>query len=367
MTAARRWALVGLGVLLLVAAPFVVRALPAADSDLSATALLKRIQGSRDVAFSGYVETAGSVALPKDDTLSSLSKLLGETNKVRVWWSGPTTWRVSTLRTTGETDLIHAGDRMLRWVYESKNVTLVPDVSVRLPNTADLLPNELARRVLSGARAGELGRLPARRLAGHDTLGLRLQPADAQSAVSRVDVYADATTGLPVQVQLYAKGQAFPSLTSRFVDLHVGEPDASALAFSPPGDSRVRTDDVVDLADAANRFAARVPPRRLAGLPARGTRIGGGSVGVYGRGPTVLFAVPLWHRSADRVRESLAKAPGARELDQGILIGAPPIRLLLADAEPNDNSWLLAGTVTRKALLAAADQLAAKRPGLRVP
>ncbi|MEO5708956.1 MAG: hypothetical protein ABIQ59_03950 [Nocardioidaceae bacterium] len=367
MTVVRRWALVGLGVLLLVATPLVVRALPAAESDLSATALLHRIQGSRDVAFSGYVETAGSVGLPKNDTLSSLTKLLGDTNKVRVWWSDPTTWRVSTLRATGETDLIHAGDRMLRWVYESKNVTLVPDVSVRLPNTADLLPNELARKVLSGARPGELSRLPARRLAGHDTLGLRLVPADKQSAVSRVDVYADRTTGLPVQVQLFANGLAFPSLTTRFLDLHVGAPDASALAFSPPNDSRVRTDGVVDLADAANRFAARIPPQTLAGLPARGTRVGGGAVGVYGRGPTVLFAVPLWHRSADRVREGLLTAPGSLELDQGILVAAPPMRLLLANAEPNDNSWLLAGTVTRKALLRAADQLVAERPGLRVP
>jgi hypothetical protein len=124
---------------------------------------------------------------------------------------------------------------------------------------------------------------------------------------------------------------------------------------------------VVDLADAANRFAARIPPRTLAGLPARGTRVGGGAVGVYGRGPTVLLAVPLWHHSAEQVREGLARAPGARELGQGTLVGAPPIRLLLANAEPNDNSWLLAGTVTRRTLLDAADELVARRPGLRVP
>src|SRR6478672_13297307 len=163
MTAARRWALVGCAVLLLVVAPFVVRALPAHDEDLPAVALLHRIQASRSVAFSGYVETAGSVGLPDNEDLSGLTKLLGRTNQVRVWWRDPSTWRVATLRTTGETDLIHAGDRMLRWVYESKNVTLVPDVPVRLPDTADLLPNELARRALEGARAGELSRLPAQR------------------------------------------------------------------------------------------------------------------------------------------------------------------------------------------------------------
>ena len=57
---------------------------------------------------------------------------------------------------------------------------------VRLPDTADLLPNELARRVLEGARPGELSRLPAQRVAGHDALGLRLTPANPQSSIGHV-------------------------------------------------------------------------------------------------------------------------------------------------------------------------------------
>jgi outer membrane lipoprotein-sorting protein len=366
MTAARRWALVGLGVLLLVAAPFLVRAVPAHDDGTSAVALLHRIQGSRDVAFSGYVESGGSVGLPANDVLSGLTKLVGDTNKVRVWWRDPTRWRVSTLRTTGETDLVRTGNRMLRWVYESKNVTSVPDVAVRLPDTADLLPNELARRALSGARSGEVSRLPARRIAGRDALGLRLRPADPQASIARVDVYADPATGLPVQVQLFGRGARTPSVTSRFLDLSIGTPSSSALAFSPPADAHLRSDDVVDLADAANRFASRVPPKTLAGLPQRAVPVGQarGAVGVYGRGPTLLLAVPLWHRSADRVREDLVRAPGTREIDAGVLVAAPPLRLLLADAEPSGSAWLLAGTVTRTALVAAAEQLAAHRPGL---
>ena len=149
----------------------------------------------------------------------------------------------------------------------------------------------------------------------------------------------------------------------------MGVPPVSALDFSPPHDSLVRTDDVVDVADAVNRFAARLPPKTLAGLPSRGpTALADqGSVGVYGRGPTVLLALPLWHRTADRVREDICHQPGARELDAGVLVAAPPMRLLLAEPEPNDSSWLLAGTVTRKALVDAARELAESRPGLRLP
>ncbi len=253
----------------------------------------------------------------------------------------------------------------MRWVYESKNVTVYPDVPIRLPTTNDLLPQELARRVLSGARPSELSRLPARRVAGRDTLGLRLTPADKASSIARVDVYADRATSLPLLVEVVGKGSTLPALTSRFVDLTLADPSDEVLSFRPPHDARLRFDSVVDIASAADRFAARTPPARLAGLPARQEALG--SVGVYGRGPTVLIAIPLWSRSAHRVREDLYGQPGVREVEGGLLLAAPPLRLLLAAPEPNDSSWLLAGTVTRAALVRAARQISDERPGLRFP
>jgi len=368
MTAARRWTLVGAVVLLLVSLPVLVRALPAHDAEVSATALLARVRASRDVAFSGYAETAGSVPLPDNAELESLGKLLGRTNKERVWWRDPSTWRVATLRTTGETDLWHSGNRMLRWEYESRSVTLVPDRDVRLPMTADLLPHELARRVLAGARPGELSRIGAQRVAGRDALGLRLVPSDPQSSIGRVDVYVDRASGLPLEVAMFGRHATRPSLTTRFVDLRIGAPAASALSFSPPRDAIFQTDEVVDIADAANRFASRVPPPTMAGLAQRRPPSGvPGSVGVYGRGPTVLIAVPLWERSATRVREDLEGKPGARTIDAGVLVTTPPLRLLLTEPERSGSAWLLAGTVTRVALEDAAAQLQASPPGSALP
>ncbi|NUS52987.1 MAG: hypothetical protein HOQ22_18350, partial [Nocardioidaceae bacterium] len=143
MTAARRWACVVLGVLLLVVTPVLLRAVPVSDARLSAPALLQRVEQARDRGYSGYVETVGAVGLPENAQLSGLTALVGDTNRLRVWWRDPGTWRVATLRTTGETDLFHARHRTLRWEYESKDVTVVPDVPVRLPFTSDLLPPEL--------------------------------------------------------------------------------------------------------------------------------------------------------------------------------------------------------------------------------
>jgi hypothetical protein len=185
--------------------------------------------------------------------------------------------------------------------------------------------------------------------------------------VGRVDVYADRASGIPLSVDVYARGSRTTSLSSHFADLTLGRPAASALRFSPPDDARVRFDEVVDLAAAADRFANRRPPRTLVGLPAR--RAGGGaftgSVGVYGRGPTVLLAVPLWSRTADRVRRDLGTRPGVVQIEQGTLLAAPPLRLLLGAPEPNRTSWLLIGTVTRATLVKAADELTRHRPELR--
>jgi hypothetical protein len=356
-------------VVLLVAARLLVRVLPAQGAPVSATALLARVEGSRDRPFTAYAVTDGAVRLPVDDTLTGLGRLLGSSSTDRVWWQDRRTWRVATLRPTGETDLVHHRDRMVEWTYESRSATTVPDVEVRLPRTTDLLPQELARRVLSGARPAELSRLPARRVGGRDALGLRLRPADPQAAIRRVDVYVDRVTAVPLSVTMYSHGVRGPSLTSRFLQFSPGRPDPATLRFVPPPGADQTFDGFVDIASAVDRFADREPPARLGGLPARAPGVRGrhGSVGVYGRGPTVLLALPLWSRSAHRVHDQLSHAAGAVTTEQGLLLGAPPLHLLLADPEHNGTRWLLAGTVTPRTLAAAARQLATHRPSLQGP
>jgi hypothetical protein len=369
MTAARRWWIVAVGVLLLVATPVLVRAIPVPDDDVGATTLLERVQASRDTSFTGYAETAGNLDLPSSEELSGVTKLLTGTNKVRVWWRDRRMWRTATLRTTGETDLFHRYGQTIRWVYELKNVTVSPDVAIRLPQTPDLLPNELGHRVLSGAHADELSRLPARRIGGRTALGLRLTPTDRQAAIGRVDVYVDRATAVPLWVEVFAKGSRTPAVVSHYVDFDPGRPSQRVLRFIPPADAHTDRERIVDIAAAANEFAERVPPDALAGLPKRpGIEVGPfgypeHAVGLYGRGPTVLIAIPVWSRIAPRMRADLQHQPGVARLDQGLLLTAKPLRLMLAEPEPDGTSWLLAGTVTKEAIVDAATQLAQHRPG----
>src|SRR5215213_5093981 len=298
MTAARRWGIVVAGLVLLLATPFVVAAWPVPQAAVTAGDVLARIRASEQVAFSGQVEAEGHMGLPQEQALESITRLLGGRTALRVWWADPDTWRTATVRPTGETDLFHhvgpeGRGQSLRWVYESKRLTTYPDPAVRLPLAGDLLPNVLARHLLQGARPDEVNRLPDRRIAGRTALGLRLTPADPESSIASVDVHADAATGLPLAVALRSRAGTAPAVTSAFTDISFEAPPAATLRFTPPPDATQYRDQVIDLASAADRYAQLSAPPTLLGFE---RRIRTDAVGLYGRGPTVLLAVPLWDR-----------------------------------------------------------------------
>ncbi|MGI8535780.1 MAG: hypothetical protein ACR2K2_04620 [Mycobacteriales bacterium] len=362
MTTARRWWLVAVGVVVLVAAPVLVHALPAGGPDISAPTLLQRIQGSADVPYAGYAESAGSLSLPAPAELSGLGDLLGGRTRLRTWWRSADDWRVDNIRATGESDLFHDARGTTRWVYESLTATRRPNLPVRLPDPSDLLPPTLARRMLAGARADEVSRLPAMRIAGRVAPGLRLRPSDPASGVDHVDVWADADSGVPLRVDV--DGTAYdtldragvPALTTAFQTFSSRRPAASVTAFNPPPGATLRFDRGIDIAAAADQFAHSRPPSRLAGLaerPGAPTR----AVGVYGSGPTLLVAVPLWSQVARPLHDELESTAGMRRTPIGVLVGAGPLGVLLTYPDDTGSSWLVGGTVTPETLRRAVAEL----------
>lgn len=356
MKAARRWSLVGIGVVLLVTTPMLVRALPADDPHTSAETLLEQIRGSRSVPYSGYAESLGNLDLPVNDRFSGTADLVGQRTRIRTWWRTADDWRVDVVRATGETGLYRDARTTTRWVYESARATQMPNADVRLPNASDLVPPTLARRVLSGAKADEVSRLPAERIAGRTAPGLRLVPRDEQSAIDHVDIWADNATGLPLRVALVGKDDVRPSLSSTFLDVSTREPAAPTTRFTPPPGVEPEFDDAIDIAAAADRFAPVTPPARLAGLESRRDNPVG-AVGLYGRGPTFLIAVPLWGRAARPLREQLSTTPGVQVTTAGSRLAAGPLSLLLTPPGRRGQAWLLAGTVTEETLATASAEL----------
>ena len=215
MTAARRWCLAALVTAVVIAVPQVGRLLPATESDLDAGELFALVAAAEDHPYSGYVETTGTLQLPVSDRFDSAGALFGESNRLRVWWRGRQDWRVARLLAAGENDLVHAGRTTTEYDYEDAAATTSVDPEIRLPRTADLLPPEVARRFLGGVESGDVTRLPARRVAGISAPGLRVEGDAARSSIRRVDLWADPDTGVPLRVEVLARGSDGPDFTSR--------------------------------------------------------------------------------------------------------------------------------------------------------
>ena len=302
-----RWSLVALAVALVVLVPMTVRALPVPDEPMSARDLLARVQGSEGAAYSGTVEVHGRLGLPVSDHFTDIADLLGSDTRMRVWWRDADAWRVDKLLPTGR-------DRPLPPRARDHPVGL------RARRGADRRrPRDAAapRRRPAPARAGATGadrggrgdvsRLPARRIAGHDALGLRLRPSDPRTSVDHVDLWADADTGLVLALDAYGDAPQ-PALSTAFTSVDLSRPPARATSFHAASGVRRTVDDVLDIADAANQFAPVLPPDTVAGLPRAPSSQQ--AVGLYGGGLAQVLAVPLQEREACSLAEQLTHVRG---------------------------------------------------------
>jgi len=351
-----RWLVVLLTAAAFVATPLLIASRPATSSDSSVIELAGRIQQSANVGWSGFVETDGTLQVPDNESFATLAQLLGENTQLRVWWRGLDDWRVDRIRGTGETDLFRQGSGTVRWVFESKTATYSPVSKIRLPDASDLLPPTFARSVLQGVRMSELSPLPGRRLAGINAAGLRLTPSDKATTVGHVDIWADAVSGLPLEVELYGVGDQRPVLTTTLRELKLGAPSASTTRFTLAGGIRVVYEESVDVAAAANALARYDLPASLAGLSSRDGE-DPGAVGIYGRGPTTLIALPLRGRVARPLRQQLHDRGNAQVTDVGTLLPVGPVGLLITPFRGRGEAFLLAGTVTAETLRRAAAEL----------
>lgn len=353
-----RWLAVVLGIAVLVATPSVIERLPVAASDIGAAELLSRVQSSTATPYSGYAQAVGGVTLPVTDGLGGLPDLLGDTTTLRAWYRAPDSFRVDTVRLAGERGLYRSPALLWRWDYEQNTAvaTPVPEPSLRLPREADLLPPELGQRLLSEATTDEVTRLPTRRIAGRDAPGLRLVPAEPQSTITEVDVWADPDSGLPLQVDVLAGGAARPVVSTAFLDFSPEMPDADTVRFVPPPGTDVQQQDGLDIASFADGIDSPRLPSTLSGLDLR-DRDEPGSVGIYGRGVTELIAAPLPRRAARGLVDQLRAAPGAVVTGDSVALSIGPLNVLITEPAGDRRRYLLSGTVTAETLATAAQQL----------
>ena len=343
--------------------PAAVAAWPVSTSAATAPAVLARVQSSASVPYSGYAESSGGLALPVTTTqFSSLADLFGDRTRLRVWWRSGTDWRIDTVNASGESDTHRSAAQTWTWDYEANAATFgdpAQKVAVRLPVAGDLLPADLARRLLSEATPAEVSRISDRRVAGRTALGLRLTPNSPDSTVGRVNVWADAVTGIPLRVEVYGSPEQPAVLTSQYLDLSTAPPSASDVTFTPPAGAKLRTSmDAPDVAALIDRFGRAVLPEKLAGVDRNPDLPNVGAVGVFGHGATEFAAVPLPGRISASLRDQLEKTPGVTTSGDQLSTSIGPLTLVVVPAA-HGGDWLLTGTVTADLLVRAAKDLPA--------
>jgi Negative regulator of sigma E activity len=88
------------------------------------------------------------------------------------------------------------------------------------------VPPALALRLLSEAgRQARFSVIAPVRVAGRSAAGLRMTPADPESTVGRVDIWADPSSGLPLMVEVFGRGSGRPALESLFFQVSSWHPD----------------------------------------------------------------------------------------------------------------------------------------------
>lgn len=362
----RRWSVVAAGTAALVAAPALWLARPVTAPEPGPLTLIGAARASASVPFEGFAETRGSLGLPDLPRLGSVAELLGGTTRERVWWRSPRAWRVDTVTGTGETGTYAVGGLLHTWDYEarvSRRVVTTPPV--RLPRADDLLPPQATRRLLAGMGSdADVRRLPSRRVAGHATAGVRLVPRQSDSTIARADLWVEPRTGLPLALDLYARGDSRPALTSHFLDLRLHVPDPEILHPRNVARALEIAVPVTDFASALDTFVRLDLPDRLGNFSRSDDVVSLGGSATYGTGFARFIVLPLPGRLGIQALEAAAGGGGS-ELDVdpslAVLVQTPLLTVVVAHAEVpgRDPSYLLVGTVTAEAAQRALTDLLA--------
>jgi outer membrane lipoprotein-sorting protein len=215
----------------------------------TAAQLLAAVEQAHPASLSGtIVETAhlGLPTLPGSDTAgqgTSLQSLLTGSHTMRIWYDGPTRQRIALLAPLSERDVVHNGTDL--WTYTSTtNEVTHQTVERRLPLPAStsrlgLTPQQAAQAALKAIDPSTRVHVDLTvRVAGRAAYQLDLLPRDSRSLVSSVRIAIDASTSVPLRVQVFGSGDV-PAIEVGFTDISYSAPSPSVFRFVPPSGATV--------------------------------------------------------------------------------------------------------------------------------
>jgi outer membrane lipoprotein-sorting protein len=208
----------------------------------TAAQLLAEVADSTPPPLTGtVVETAsfGLPSLPATGNPTSLSSLLTGSHTIRVWYASPAHFRLAVPQSLSESDVIRDG--RTAWLWQS---TLNKVTKFTLPAHAPasgsvprqpLTPQQAAQQVLAAVGPTTTVRVDSNvTVAGQAAYALVLAPKDARSLVGQVQIDVDGRNGVPLRLQVFARGASSPAFQVGYTDIHFVKPAAADLSFSPP-------------------------------------------------------------------------------------------------------------------------------------
>jgi outer membrane lipoprotein-sorting protein len=210
--------------------------------------LLVQVGDSVTPALTGtVVETAsfGLPSLPGTSDPTSIASLLTGSHTIRVWYSSPRHFRLAVPEPLSETDLIADGNTAWLWQSTANSVTeySLPAhqaAPATQPTTAPLTPQQAAQQVL--ARVGPTTTVSVDSnvtVAGQPAYELVLAPKDSRSLVGQIEIAIDGRNGVPLRLQIYARGASSPAFSIGYTSIQFVTPAPAELSFSPPPGAKV--------------------------------------------------------------------------------------------------------------------------------
>src|ERR1700749_2578211 len=215
----------------------------------TAAQLLGEVADSTTPPLTGtVVETAsfGLPALPATGNPASLASLLAGSHTVRVWYASPQHFRLAVPESLSESDVIRDGRTAWLWQSTLNKVTkfILPAHAAEKDSGSvpkqPPTPQQAAKAVLAVVGLTTTVRVDSNvTVAGQAAYALVLAPKDARSLVGQVQIDVDGSNGVPLRLQVFARGASSPASQVGSTDIHFVRPAPADLTFSPPAGATV--------------------------------------------------------------------------------------------------------------------------------
>ena len=231
--------------------------------------VLLLVAGHDAASLSGTLEQSSEIGLPElpksgpgaGSPETAWLELLTGPHTARVYLDGPGKARVQIMDPMAERNAVRNGDEL--WFYNSRDNTaahaqLPADAADRHashPGTMQT-PGDLADKLLAKLDAStEVTVGPDVQVAGRAAYNLVLTPKSDVTLVDSIAIAVDGESGLPLGVELRARGQSEPAFSVAFTSLKLEAPDSSIFNFTPPPGATVKE---IPLRD--HKAGAAAPP-----------------------------------------------------------------------------------------------------------